>query len=137
MNSCAAICGLEAPWLARLAIGASRAVRTSGVPAVRVSARAGRAQLGARPFGERLHADAGEQRVGAAQLFPGLQDTPLAAQPLPVQQMGAAEFDLQRGAAEVVDGFAVAGVGGLTVADQRARAGLDAQCPVGPAGAGG
>jgi hypothetical protein len=32
MNSCAAICGLEAPALARRAISASCAVRTSGVP---------------------------------------------------------------------------------------------------------
>jgi hypothetical protein len=41
--------------------------------------RAGRAQLGPRPFGERLHTDGGEQRVGAAQLFPGVPDAPLAA----------------------------------------------------------
>src|SRR5580700_3664893 len=40
--------------------------------------RAGRAQLGPRPFGERLHAEAGEQRVGAAQLVPGISDVPLA-----------------------------------------------------------
>jgi hypothetical protein len=40
---------------------------------------AGRAKLAPRPFGERLHADAGEQRVGAAQLFSGIPDAPLAA----------------------------------------------------------
>ena len=76
MNSCAAICGLEAPALARRAISAS------------------------------------------------CTDTPLAAQPLPVQQVGAAEFRVQRGAAEVVDGFAVARAGILAFTDQRARASL-------------
>ena len=53
---------------------------------------AGRAQLGPRPFGERLHADASEQRVRAAQLYPGIPDAPLAAQPLAVDELGAAEL---------------------------------------------
>jgi hypothetical protein len=96
--------------------------------------RAGRAQLDPRPFGERLHAEAAEHFVGAAQLVPGVTDTPLAAQPLPVQQIGAAEFHAQRGAAEVVDGLPVAGLGSLAFADQRARASLDATCPVGATG---
>ncbi len=137
MNSCAAICALEAPPLARRAISASCAVRMSGVSAVRLSARAGRAQFDPRPLGERCHAEAGEQLVGAAQLVPGVTDTPLAAQPLAIQQMGAAKFHVQWGAAEVVDGLAVAGLGIVAFADQRTRASLDATCPVGAACAGG
>lgn len=123
MSSCVAIRGLEAPALARRAISPSCAVSTSDVPPVRLSACApGRAQLDPGPFGERLHPEAGEQLVGTAQLVPGGSDTPLAAQPLPIQQMGAVQVHAQRGAAEVVDGLAVAGLGGLTFADQRARA---------------
>src|SRR5260370_22777853 len=46
--------------------------------------------------------------------------------------MGAPKFHAQRGAAEVIDGLAIAGLSGVAFADQRSRAGLDAQRPVGP-----
>ncbi len=52
MNSCAAICGLEAPWLARRAISASCAVRTPGVPAARLSACAPVARSFGSAFGQ-------------------------------------------------------------------------------------
>ena len=80
MNSCAAICALEGPLAGQA--GDQRLLRgqDAGCPGGAFERlRAGRAQLGTRPFGERLHADAGEQLVGAAQLLPGIPDAPLAA----------------------------------------------------------
>src|SRR6266576_7259785 len=50
--------------------------------------------------------------------------------------MGAGELDPDAGSAESVDRLAVEGLGGLAVAEQRSRAGLDAEHPVAAAGAG-
>ena len=57
-------------------------------------------------------------------------------QPLAVEQVGAPEFRPQARAAEPVDRLPVEGLGFVAVADQGPRAGLEAQRPVGAAGAG-
>src|SRR5262249_34962277 len=93
------------------------------------------AQLGASPFGERCGADGIECRMRGTKLITGVTSAPLAAQPFAVQQVGAPEFYAQWGAAEALDRLAVTGLSVRAVADQRARARADAQCPVGPAGA--
>src|SRR6185312_4207016 len=117
MNSCAAISGFEAPSPARRAISASCAVRVSGIsvvccracpPAARNSVRARLANAPA----------------------------PMESQPLTVQQAGASQIHPQASAAEAVDRLAVQVLGGGAVADQRPRAGLGTNRPVGPAGGG-
>src|SRR5580658_2269640 len=97
---------------------------------------AGRPQLDARPLGERRGADRVEDLIRAAELIAGVAPAPLAAQPLAVQEAGASQIHPQASAAEAVDRLAVVALGGVPVADQRPRAGLGTQRPVGPAGAG-
>src|SRR5207237_7208387 len=58
-----------------------------------------------------------------------------AAQPFAVEKMGTGELDADAGAAEPVDRLPIEALGGLAVAQQRSRAGLDPQRPVGAAGA--
>src|SRR6266702_8913633 len=70
------------------------------------------------------------------QLLAGVDTPVLPAQPLPVQEVGAAEFHAQPGAGEPAERLAVQSLGRLVIADQRSRAGLDAERPVTPAGAG-
>src|SRR5207302_1338578 len=60
----------------------------------------------------------------------------LAAKPLAVEEVGAGELDADAGVAEPVDRLPIQALGGLAVAQQRSRAGLDAERPVGAAGAG-
>src|SRR5215831_2804759 len=100
-------------------------------------APAGRAQLDPRAIGEGRSADQIEEFVRAAKLIAGVMPAPLAAQPFAVKQLGACKIQAQARAAEAVDCLAVEALGGLAVADECPRAGLDAQRPVGPAGAGG
>ena len=59
----------------------------------------------------------------------------LAAQPFAVEQVRAGELHADAGAAEPVDRLAVEALGGLALAEQRPRAGLDPERPVGAAGA--
>ena len=93
-------------------------------------------QFPARALGERLHAHRCELIMGGTELGARV-DAPLpAAQPLPVQQMGAGELRTQPGPAQPADRLAVQAVGGRRVAQQRAAAGLDAQGGIGPAGLG-
>src|SRR6202035_1264710 len=58
-----------------------------------------------------------------------------ATQPLAVKQLGAREFHAEASAAKAVDRLAVEDLGVLASGDERTRAGLDAECPVGTAGA--
>ena len=82
MYSCAAISAFEAPWPARRAICASRAVRASRVCAVRLGALARRAQFYPCPFGKRPGTGRGEDLVSGAKLIAGFTSAALAAQPL-------------------------------------------------------
>src|SRR6516164_4565406 len=66
----------------------------------------------------------------------GITCAPPSAQPLAVQQLGAPVFHGEAGAAEAVDRLTVEGFGALALGEQRPRAGLDAERPVGTAGAG-
>ena len=97
---------------------------------------AGGAQLDPRAVGEGFGADEVEGLVRAAQPIPGLTRTPPTAQPLAVQQLGAPQFDADTRAAQAVDRLALEDFGALAVGEQRPRAGLDAERPVGTAGAG-
>ena len=80
-------------------------------------------------LGERLHADRGEQVVGGAQLRARVDAAILAAQPLAVEQVRAGELGTQPRAAEPLDRLAIEPLGGLALAQQRARARRDARAP--------
>ena len=92
---------------------------------------AGGEQLPARPLGEPLGTHRRERVERRAQLLAAIDTTPFATQPLPVQQLGPGELGSQRGAAEPVDRFGVALLGGLSLGQQRPRACLEARRPVG------
>ena len=91
-------------------------------------------QLPARPLGERLHPDRRELVVGGAELDARVDAALLAAQPLPVNQMGAGQLRTQAGPAQPVDRLAVQVVRCGGVAQQRPAARLDAQGLIGAAG---
>src|SRR3954447_10486776 len=95
---------------------------------------AGGLQLARGAFGERLEAHRREHLVRSAQLLASVQAPFLAAQPFSVEQMGAGEVDPDARAREPLDRLAVEALGGLVLAEQRARAGLDAPRPFGAAG---
>ena len=69
--------------------------------------------------------------MGGAQLLPRLGAAPLAAQPLPVQQVRPGQLGADPGPAQPLDRLPVEAVGGRAVAEQSADAGLDAQHPRG------
>ena len=58
--------------------------------------------------------------MGRAQLLACLAAAALAAQPFPVQQMGAGQVDAEPGLAEAGDRLTVPALGCLALADQRA-----------------
>jgi len=108
MNSCAAICALEAPPAASRAICASCAVRVSCASAARLGACSPLAAVRCAPSGKCCGADRVEGLVRAAQLVTAIADTPLAAQPLAVQQMGVPEFQPQASTAKAAEGLPLA-----------------------------
>ena len=91
-------------------------------------------QLTPGALGERLHPDGHEQLVCSAELLAGILAPTLAAQPLPVEQMRARELGPESRVPEAVDGLAVRTLGGLALAQQCARPGVDAERPIGVAG---
>src|SRR3954471_8273077 len=82
---------------------------------------------------EALGADLAEHLVGRSELLPSVHSPVLAPQPFAVQEPGAAEVDDATSARQPVDGLPVERLGGSSVAEQRARAGLDAERPIGAA----
>src|SRR4249920_3579040 len=64
-------------------------------------------QLAASALCERLHPDRDEHVVGRAQLLSRVETSPLAAQPLPVEQMRTGELRTESRTAEPIDRFAV------------------------------
>ena len=90
-------------------------------------------ELAAGALGERLGADAAEHLVGGAQLLARVHAPVLAAQPLAVEQLGAGEVDGDPGARRAARSPRGRAPRRLAVAEQRARAGLDPERPVGAA----
>jgi hypothetical protein len=88
---------------------------------------AGRQQLACRARGERRGADRDEGLVRCAQLGPRLQPAAAPAEPFPVEEPGAGVLGADPRPAETFDRLAVEGVGGIGLADQRARPRLDAE----------
>jgi len=74
--------------------------------------------------------------VGGPQLLACIGTSVLKAQPLAVEQVRAGQFGPQRRTSEPVDRLAVEALGGLALAQQRARARLDSQPEPGLAGPG-
>ena len=134
-KSCAPISGFDRPSRASRAIcrscGGQLVARLGGPPAHPLARGQ---QLAPGTLGERLHADRHEQLVGRAQLCARVDAAILAAQPLPVEEMRACEVGPEPRAPQAVDGLAVQALGGLALAQQRARPGVEAERPVGVAG---
>jgi hypothetical protein len=73
--------------------------------------------------------------MGSTQLLSSVNPTALAAQPLPVEQMGAGEVGADASAGKPFDRLPVPALSDLAFAQQRARARLDSQRPVRATGA--
>ena len=88
---------------------------------VRAFARslAGGRQLAAGALRERLHPHLTQHLVSGAELLACLHPAALAAQPFAVDEVRTGELDAHTGVAKAADRFAVEGVGGASVADQR------------------
>ena len=84
-------------------------------------------------LGERLGPDVGERVVGGSELLARVDAAVLATQPFAVEEPGAGEVDHATAGREPLDGLAVEGLRSRSLAEQRARAGLDAERPVGAA----
>ena len=93
-------------------------------------------QLAPGPLGEPLDTGRGQHLVGGPELIARVHAAALAPQPLAVEQMRAGQFHADTGPAEPLDRLAVQPLGGLVIAQQRPRAGLDAERPVGAGGRG-
>ena len=136
MNSRAPISAFERPSRASRAIWISWAVNCS-----RVSTGAcGRARrwpaAHARRARRRPRRPCREQLERGAQLVAGVEAARLAPQPFAIEQVGPRELHAHAGAAQPLDRFVVEAIGGVAVAEQRARARLDAERPVASAGLG-
>ena len=136
-NSCAPISGFVLPSAARCAIcsscGRQVVERLDRALAHRLPRRQ---QLAPGALGEHLHADLGQHRVRGAELLAGVHAAVLAPQPLAVDQQRAALRDADAGAVDALDRLAVEPLGGFTLAQQRPRAGEEAERPVGAVGLG-
>jgi hypothetical protein len=107
-----------------------------GRVAAAVRGGAGRGQFLPRPAGERPGAHRLEQVVRGAQLGAGVGAPSLAAQPFPVEQVGAGQRQPHPGPAQPSDRLGVQLLGGVAMGQQGPRAGLEAQPPVRSAGPG-
>ena len=131
-NSRAPISGFDSPSRASPAICrscASQIIARLHGPLAHLLA--GRRQLAARALGERLHPDRSELSCAARSCTRASTPALLAAQPLAIEQMRAGELRTQPGARQSLDRLAVQALGALTLADECAAAGFDAQCPIG------
>src|SRR3954452_6870740 len=99
-------------------------------------ALAGGQQLTLGAPGERLGAHGREQLERITQLMAGVDAAPLAAQPLAIEQVGPRKLHAHAGARQPLERLLIEALGGLAVAEQRARAGLDPERPVAAAGPG-
>ena len=137
MNSRAPISAFERPSRASRAIWISCAVNCSRVSIrrlrtrspVAISSRSARAANASAPM-------LVNSSSAVLQLVAGVEAAPLAAQPLAVEQVGPRELHAHAGAPQPLDRLLVEAIGGVAVAEQRARAGLDAERPIGAAGPG-
>src|SRR5918996_3597060 len=92
---------------------------------------AGGQQLPIRPRRERLDAHVGKHPVGGAQLLTRVAAATLPPKPLPVLQMSAGQLHANAGSGQALDRLEVEALHPLALAQQRTRARLDAECPVG------
>ena len=106
----------------------SQLIACLGGPRAHPLARGQQLTLGA--LGKRLHPDGHEQLVCSAELLAGVLTPTVAAQPLPVEEMRACVVGPESRAPQAVDGLAVRTLGGLTVAQQCPRPGMDAERPI-------
>jgi hypothetical protein len=137
MNSCAAISWLVGPSAARREICASLGGQVvTGLDGPFAGVLAGRLELDPGSLGRRFHAELRESLVGGSQLIARVAPAALAAQPFAVQEMTTGELDADAGAGEALDRLAIERLGGFPVAQQRPRARLDAERPVGATGRG-
>src|SRR5438105_4147271 len=109
-------------------LGGELVARLDGAFAGRL---AGGQELAPGPLGEPLHAHRVQHLVGDAQLLARVDAAALAAQPLAVEQMRAGELHAHAGTAEACDRLAVVTLSDLTLAQQRAHAGFNPECPLG------
>ncbi len=136
MNSRAPISAFDNPSRASRATCPSWVVSSSRVSTVRFPTRSPVASNSrSARAGERFGAHAREHLERGAQLVASVPPTALAPKPLAVDEMGARKVYAHAGASEPVDRLAIQALGGLAVAEQRARTCLDAQRPVGAGGA--
>src|SRR4029453_8603044 len=89
-------------------------------------------ELDAGAFGKRFHAVLGEHPVCDVQLLARVRAPVLAAQPFAVEEMCAGQRYVDARTAEAFDGLPMQLLRDRPVADQGARACLDAQRPIGP-----
>src|SRR5580765_2282075 len=88
-------------------------------------------ELSPRSLGESLHAHGAEHVVRRVQVLARVDAPVLSSQPLAVEKMRAGLVGREAAAAEPVDRLAVERVGCRALAEQRARAGLDAERQLG------
>jgi hypothetical protein len=81
---------------------------------------AGSRELLARALGKGPRADSGERVMRVSELLARIDAPVLAAQPLPVQELGAGEVDDATAAPEPLDRLAVEGLRGGSITQQRA-----------------
>src|SRR5829696_5832260 len=68
--------------------------------------------------------------MGGSKVFARLESSAGAAQPFAVEQMRAGELHPHPRAAEMVDRFAIEGLGVIALTQERTRASLDAESPL-------
>jgi hypothetical protein len=103
MNSRAPLSAFERPSRASRAIWITWAVNCSRVSSGAADALAGGNQLTLGARGERLGAHAREPLKRGAQLVAGVEATPLAPQPLAIEQVGPRELHAHAGAPQPLD----------------------------------
>ena len=107
-----------------------------GVDVALAGGLAGGVELARGPVGERLGAHPGEELVRGAQLRAAVEPAAAPPQPLAVEQVRASEVRARACAGQALDRLAMGRLGLLALQQQRARAGLDPEAPVGAAGRG-
>src|SRR5262249_59315432 len=96
--------------------------------------RAGGKQSTGGGVGDPGGAHAVEHVERLPQVLAGVEASPLAPQPLAVEEVGARQFESEAASREPVDRLAIELLGDRAVAQQRARACLEAERPFGPGG---
>src|SRR5919106_1305517 len=99
----------------------------------RAGGLAGCRELATGALRKPLGSEAAERVVGGTKLLARVQASVLATQPFAVQELGSGQVRGEAAAGQPLDRLLVEGFGGRAVGQQRARAGLDPEGPVGAA----